>query len=118
MAHEINNPLSGVLNLSMLMQRIIKDDGIPPQTRSEEFRKYLSQVVSETSRVGRIVQDLLAFSRRSKPHQRANTNFNAIVTTTVNLIGHKLKLMDVAIDLQLDENLPPITVTHPRCSRC
>jgi two-component system NtrC family sensor kinase len=43
-AHEINNPLSGVLNLSMLMQRILKDDGIPA-TRIEEFRRYLSQVV-------------------------------------------------------------------------
>ncbi len=29
-AHEINNPVCGVLNLSMLMQRILKDDGIPP----------------------------------------------------------------------------------------
>ena len=39
-AHEINNPVSGVLNLSMLMQRMLKDDGIPPG-RIEEFRKYL-----------------------------------------------------------------------------
>ncbi|MEO8167681.1 MAG: ATP-binding protein, partial [bacterium] len=106
-AHEINNPLSGVLNLSMLMQRIVKDDGIPP-TRIEEFKKYLSQVVQETGRVGRIVQDLLAFSRRSKPQQHANVNLNAIITTTVNLIGHKLKLMNVGIDLALDETLPLI----------
>ncbi|HSQ74215.1 MAG TPA: ATP-binding protein [Bacteroidota bacterium] len=106
-AHEINNPLSGVLNLSMLMQRIIKEDGIP-QERIPEVRKYLSQVVTETARVGRIVQDLLAFSRRSKPHQRANVNFNSIVSTTVNLIGHKLKLMNVEMNLRLDENLPPI----------
>ena len=39
-AHEINNPVSGVLNLSMLMQRMLKDDGIPPN-RIAEFRKYL-----------------------------------------------------------------------------
>jgi two-component system NtrC family sensor kinase len=107
-AHEINNPLSGVLNLSMLMQRMIKEDGIP-QPRLEEFRKYLSQVVQETGRVGRIVQDLLAFSRRSKPHQHAHTNFNGIITSTISLIGHKLKLMGVNIELQLDEHLPPVT---------
>ncbi len=107
-AHEINNPLSGVLNLSMLMQRMIKEDGIPPP-RLEEFRKYLSQVVQETGRVGRIVQDLLAFSRRSKPHQHSHTNFNGIVTSTVSLIGHKLKLMGVNIELQLDEHLPLVT---------
>ena len=107
-AHEINNPLSGVLNLAMLMQRMVKEDGIPPQ-RLEEFKKYLAQVVNETSRVGRIVQDLLAFSRRSKPHQRTDTNFNSVVTSTVALIGHKLKLMGVGMDLQLDEHAPLIT---------
>ena len=41
-AHEINNPISGVLNLSMLMQRMLKDDGVPPN-RIEEFRKYLAR---------------------------------------------------------------------------
>ena len=76
-AHEINNPISGVLNLSMLMQRMLKDDGIPPE-RIPEFRKYLAQVVQETSRVGRIVSDLLSFSRRSKP-QRAEADLNRIV---------------------------------------
>ncbi len=106
-AHEINNPLSGVLNLSMLMQRIIKDNGIPPE-RIEEFRQYLSQIVKETARVGRIVQDLLAFSRRPKP-LRSFVDLNAIITTTVSLISHKLKLMNVQIELRLEQNLPQIS---------
>lgn len=103
-AHEINNPISGVLNLSMLMQRILKDDGIPPE-RIADFRKYLSQVVSETSRVGRIVTDLLSFSRRSKPHS-ASTDLNAIVRTTLSVVSHKLKLGNVEVHLNLREDLP------------
>ena len=103
-AHEINNPISGILNLSMLMQRILKDDGIPRE-RIPDFRKFLSQVVNETTRVGRIVQDLLAFSRRSKT-QRSNINLNATVTTTVNLLSHKIKLMNVAVELALDDSAP------------
>jgi two-component system, NtrC family, sensor kinase len=103
-AHEINNPLSGVLNLSMLMQRILKDDGIPTG-RIEEFRKYLSQVISETSRVGRIVSDLLAFSRRSKP-QSTNADLNNIIKTTVSLVSHKLKLSNVEVELALEDTLP------------
>jgi len=105
-AHEINNPLSGVLNLSMLMQRILKDDGIPP-ARLEEFRKYLAQIVNETARVGRIVSDLLAFSRRSKP-QRTRADFNAIVRTTLSLLAHKLKLGNVTAELSLAPDLPPV----------
>ncbi len=105
-AHEINNPVSGVLNLAMLMQRILKDDGIPPE-RIPEFRKYLGQVVGETTRVGRIVSDLLSFSRRSKP-QRSLADLNKIIRSTLSLVAHKAKLAGVELDSILDEGLPPI----------
>jgi two-component system, NtrC family, sensor kinase len=103
-AHEINNPVAGVLNLSMLMQRMLKDDGIPPG-RLEEFRKYLGQVTNETTRVGRIVSDLLAFSRRSKP-QRAPADLNKIVRMTLSLAQHKMKLSGVTVEANLREDLP------------
>jgi two-component system NtrC family sensor kinase len=105
-AHEINNPISGVLNLSMLMQRMLKEDGIPPH-RIEEFRKYLSQVTSETARVGRIVSDLLAFSRRSKP-QRAPADLNKIVKMTVSLTQHKMRLSNIELETNLNEGLPAV----------
>jgi two-component system NtrC family sensor kinase len=105
-AHEINNPVSGVLNLSMLMQRIMTEDGVP-KDRVPEFRRYLGLVVSETARVGRIVSDLLAFSRRSKP-QRANADLNRLVQSTVALVGHKLKLSNVCIELHLAPELPQV----------
>ena len=105
-AHEINNPIAGVMNLSMLMQRMLKDDGIPPG-RIEEFRKYLTQVTNETARVGRIVSDLLAFSRRSKP-QRAPGDVNKIVKMTLSLVQHKMKLSNVQVETHLAEDLPPV----------
>jgi two-component system NtrC family sensor kinase len=105
-AHEINNPISGVLNLSMLLQRIMKEGKVPPG-REEECTKYLSRITQETSRVGRIVCDLLAFSRRSKP-QRSPANLNQVVRTTLSLVTHKLKLSDTRVDLELAPDLPPV----------
>ncbi len=105
-AHEINNPLYSILNLSHLMQRIVKEDGIPPD-RLPEFKKYLSQVTNETSRVGRIVTDLLAFSRRSRA-QKAKADLNEIVNTTISLLDHKLNMMEVKLTLNLDSQLPHI----------
>jgi two-component system, NtrC family, sensor kinase len=105
-AHEINNPISGCLNLSMLMQRILKDDGIPAN-RIADFRKYLAAISTETTRVGRIVSDLLSFSRRSTP-QRADADLNQIVGHTITLISHKLELADINLHLWLDSNLPQI----------
>ena len=105
-AHEINNPIGGILTLSMLVQRILKEDGIPPD-RVAEVRQYLSQIVNETSRVGRIVTDLLAFSRRSKP-QRIASDLNAIISSTTSILNHKLKLMNVTLDLRLADALPSL----------
>jgi two-component system NtrC family sensor kinase len=105
-AHEINNPISGVLNLSMLMQRILTDDGVPGG-RVQEFRRYLSLVTAETSRVGRIVSDLLAFSRRSKP-QQSNADLNQIIASTLTLISHKLKLHNVEVVSDLAPDLPHV----------
>jgi two-component system NtrC family sensor kinase len=105
-AHEINNPLSGVLNFSALMTRILRDDGIPAG-RVAEFRGYLQSVTEQTARAGRIVSDLLAFSRRLRP-ARAPADLNAIVSSTVALVSHKLSLMNVTAELQLAEALPPV----------
>jgi two-component system, NtrC family, sensor kinase len=103
-AHEINNPVSGVLNLSMLLERLMASGSYPPG-REAEFRKYLGLISAETARVGRIVSDLLAFSRRSKP-QRAPADLNRVVRTTLGLADHKLKLISAEVVLDLQENLP------------
>jgi two-component system, NtrC family, sensor kinase len=105
-AHEINNPVSGVLNLSILLERLMAS-GEFPLGREAEFRKYLSQISGETARVGRIVTDLLAFSRRSKP-QRVPGDLNKLVHSTLRLVGHKLQLMNAETILELQENLPLI----------
>jgi two-component system, NtrC family, sensor kinase len=105
-AHEINNPLSGVLNYSALMGRILKEDGVPPD-RVAEFRAFLERVSEQTARAGRIVSDLLSFSRRSKPH-RAPADLGAIVRGTVSLVSHKLRLSGVEAELHLDADLPPL----------
>ncbi len=105
-AHEINNPISGVLNLAMLLDRILKDDGIPPE-RIPEFKKYLTQIINQTTRVGRIVSDLLAFSRRSKP-QSTNVDLNGVIRSTLLIIRHRLELGNISLDLRLSGDLPRI----------
>lgn len=105
-AHEINNPVSGVLNLAMLVQRIITSEGVPPE-RLDEVKRYLTQIVNETTRVGRIVQDLLSFSRRSTP-QRVASDLHVLIDRTVTVLGHKVKLLNVALKLDLEAGLPPV----------
>ena len=105
-AHEINNPVSGVLNLSMLLERLMANGSYPPG-READFKKYLGLISAETARVGRIVSDLLAFSRRSKP-QRAPADINKLVRTTLGLADHKMKMINAEVVLRLQDNLPQV----------
>ncbi len=105
-AHEINNPISGVINLAMLLDRIMKTDGIPAD-RIVEFRKYLGQIIDQTTRVGRIVSDLLAFSRRSKP-QSKTVDLNSVIKSSLMILRHRLELGNLALELHLSDSLPPV----------
>jgi two-component system NtrC family sensor kinase len=90
----------------MLLERLMAN-GAFPAGREAEFRKYLGQISTETSRVGRIVSDLLSFSRRSKP-QRAPADINKLVRSTLALVSHKLRLINAETVLDLDDNLPRV----------
>jgi len=105
-AHEINNPVAGILNLAVLLQRIAKDEPIPPK-RMPELRHHLGQIAAEASRVGQIVSDLLAFSRQAKPRHR-QADLNDVVVKTVSLLSHKLALGEVSVRLDLQEGLPAV----------
>ncbi len=103
-AHEINNPLGGVINFSKLMQRLLKDGQIPPD-RIDDFRNYLDHVVTETTRCGNIVRDLVVFARQSAP-RRASHDFNEIIRRTLSVVHHRLELGEVRAETILDDDLP------------
>lgn len=105
-AHEINNPIGSVLNFTMLMERLLTGDGIP-EGRLADFRKYVRTNIDELERVGRIVSDLLAFSRQSRS-ARADADLAAIVSRTAALLNHKFELAGVGLVFRLDNGLPRI----------
>jgi len=89
------------------MRRILTAEGVPAE-RLEEFRGYLQQVEAETARAGRIVTDLLAFSRRSPP-RRGPADLNEIVHKTVAIADHQLRMRDVWVVLDLAPDLPRLS---------
>lgn len=105
-AHEINNPLSGVINFGRLMQRLTAGEEMP-RDRMADFRTYLGHVVTETERCARIVRDLLVFARRSSPSHEPS-DFNEIIRRTLSVINHRLELGEVTPQLELDGDLPRV----------
>lgn len=98
-AHELNNPLSGMLTLARLVRRDLEKQPIAEETR-DEMSRYLRLVEKECSRCGSIVQNLLLFTRRMNS-ETAIVDLNEIVEQSVMLVQHHLKLANIELTTQL-----------------
>lgn len=103
-AHEINNPLSGILTYSKLLQKWIQrvnaDD-----TKRKEISDCLTLIEGESKRCGDLVKNLLTFSR-SAPMNLEWTNVNQIVDRCVRLVQHHLDIGSVQLQLELADDVP------------
>ena len=106
-AHEINNPLSGVLTYAKLLHKMMQGEGPGPE-RLESVRKYLKTIETEVSRCGEIVGNLLEFSRKSGTAAE-EVDLNELVERTLFLIGHKLRLQEISLEKDFSTDVPPVT---------
>jgi two-component system NtrC family sensor kinase len=103
-AHEINNPLSGILTYARLMRKWI-DRGDLLERHAAEMHDSLEVIESESRRCGEIVRNLLTFARVS-PMNISDVDVNAVVRITLKIIEHKLELGNIAVSLDLAPDLP------------
>ncbi len=96
-AHELNNPLTGVMGYSQLLQ-LRKDI-------DERAKDSLLKINNLALRCQRIVQNLLSFARKQKP-ERTLCDINDILENTVELRSYELQVNNIEIERQLDRNLP------------
>jgi len=102
-AHEINNPLAGVLVYTQLLAKKIRGEGIP----REQSLEYLSKMETELMRSSRLVRNLLDFARQSPPAFRP-VNLNDVINRALDLVVHSAELQHVQIIKELDASLPTV----------
>lgn len=100
-AHEINNPLTGVLTYSSFLLKRTKDN--------PEFQEDLKVIVRETMRSREIVKSLLDFARQSVP-KKSNADINEIISKSIEVVENQLNVNKVKVDKKLAAELPKITV--------
>lgn len=104
-AHEINNPLSGILTYSRLVKRWI-EKVVQPSPKQEEMRGSLDLIATESKRCGELVRNLLSFSRVS-PMNLAWCDLNEVIDRCIRLVQHKLDIAGIQLRLDLASGLPP-----------
>jgi len=98
-AHELNNPLAGILNYAKLVARTLRESGttVPEE---KEIQEYLTLIQKEADRCGVIVRNLLTFARRTDldlgPHE-----LNAIIQRSLMLVRHHLEISNIRVETRL-----------------
>ena len=105
-AHEINNPLSGILTYAKLLKKWIQR-GEAEASKKNDAEQCLDLIADESRRCGDLVKNLLTFSHTS-PMNVQTTDLNTVVDRSVRLVAHQLELNGVELHLDLPSNLPAI----------
>jgi len=105
-AHEINNPLSGILTYAKLLKKWIQR-GEAETSKKNDAEQCLDLIADESRRCGDLVKNLLTFSHTS-PMNVQTTDLNTVVDRSVRLVAHQLELNGVELHLDLPSNLPAI----------
>jgi two-component system NtrC family sensor kinase len=98
-AHEINNPLTGILVFSSL---ILNDSRLDPALKSD-----LETIIQETERCAKIVKGLLDFARESVP-QKTWTSLSDILDASLALVKNQAMFQNVTLIRDYSSDLPAI----------
>ena len=97
-AHEINNPLNGIINFAQLL----KDEEHP---RSEFEQQMIDGIIDEGERIAQIVRGLLTFAR-ADTHELEQVHFADSIKTSIALFGRQFEKDDIAVEIDLEKDLP------------
>jgi two-component system, NtrC family, sensor kinase len=100
-AHEINNPLTGILVFSSLIHSNPRLD--------ETLKNDIETVIRETKRCASIVKGLLEFARCSPPKKGLNS-VNEVSDTALSLIEHQILFLDITVIREYADDLPPLLI--------
>jgi len=104
-AHEINNPLTGILTYARLLARKLGSE-IPEGEGRRAILRQLALVERETDRCCAIVRNLLEFARQREPKVEP-VDLNRVVGEALSLVGNRLTIQGIALDRRL-EPLPEV----------
>jgi len=102
-AHEVNNPISGILVYTQLLKKKIAGDAIPKETALE----YLSKMELELIRSTKLIRNLLDFARQSLPAFR-KVNLNTIVNRAFELAADSARMQHIRTTKELAPSLPEL----------
>jgi len=109
-AHELNNPLGGILGYAQFALEKMKKKGCgdAPDKEVASFIRYLTDIETQARRCKAIVQNLLRFSRSRRDTDFEEIDVKQVIEDTVTFVEHQLHMNQIGLKLELDSELPVI----------
>lgn len=109
-AHELNNPLGGILGYSQYTLEKMNRQPFCDVTEKdfETYKKHLRDIEAQTRRCKTIVQNLLKFSRSSSKIDKTDVDINAALLETISLIEHQLMMHKINLTTDFNDDMPII----------
>jgi two-component system NtrC family sensor kinase len=103
-AHEINNPLGGILAFSQVLLKELKAE---KQDKSQ-FYKDIQEIDTAGQRCKKIVEELLNFSRLSKIDEFMNIEVANVIKTVISLVDYNASLSNIEFNIDYESGVPQI----------
>jgi two-component system NtrC family sensor kinase len=100
-AHELNNPLTGVLTFSSLMRQKMPEGSLEAQD--------MDLIIRETRRCSAIIKRLLDFAREERPEKK-HVDINELIGEAVKIVSHSASTHDIETEFDLDGDIPPLWI--------
>jgi two-component system, NtrC family, sensor kinase len=105
-AHEVNNPLAGILMYARLTQKELEKMA-PKGEGRDEMSENLRIIGRESQRCGNLMKSLLTFARQTSPN-RQQADIHLLISDALGLIRHRAELQDITIEAKFAEPLPTL----------
>ncbi len=110
-AHEINNPLTGVLGYAKRLMKKAEDEELTKIKAFEPFPKEIKLIADSAMRCKKIIDGLLKFSRTSDMAS-AGVNMNEVIEESLVLFGNQLSSQNIELVKILDSHISTICANH------
>ncbi|MCK5585432.1 HAMP domain-containing protein, partial [Candidatus Bipolaricaulota bacterium] len=97
-AHEINNPLMGIINYAELIEDEIENESV---------KAYTAGIIKEGNRVATIVRNLLSFARQDK-ESHSPADLKDIIDSSMSLVSSTLRKDQITIEVDVPDDLPNV----------
>ena len=97
-AHEIGNPLTGISSMAQIIKRRVNDENI---------EEYINTILSNISRISRIVRELVDFTRPSS-YEAKQVDANTVIESAIGIARYDKRAKNIDLEMDLEQDLPSL----------